>query len=284
MESIIRSARALVDIEADIRARKRNITLDVLAIGRDLTDAKQQLGHGEWLPWLRKMEFGERTAENWMRLAREIPAESSLAALPYTKALALLQAPAEDREQLAAEAGDKSAAEIKRLAEEARAEKEKRQRAEQQFQEAADATYRAERESTALRRQLDDLVNNPATVEVTPDDYDDLKDAVQRLRDENEELMGAIEEAEKRASAAWEGGAAHQDKRADAMELLSATADFLARTERMPQMAQELRELPDHDIRSMEISVGTIKNWVTQMDAALSRARLRVAGGEGAIV
>lgn len=276
------TVRPILEIEADIRARKRNITLDLLAIGQDLVDAKAQLGHGEWLNWLRRMDIGSRSAENWMRLAREIPPESSMAALPYTKALALLQAPAEDREQLAAAAEDKTAAEVKRLAEEARAEKEKRQRAEQQFQEAADAAYRAERESTALRRQLDDLVNNPATVEVAPDDYDDLKDAVQRLRYENEELMGAIEEAEKRASAAWEGGAVHQDNHA--MELLSAVADFLARTERMPQMGAELRELPESDIRSMEISVGTLRGWVDQMGAVLSRARLRVAGGEGAIV
>ena len=282
MESIIRSARALIDIEADIRARKRNITLDVLAIGQDLSDAKQQLGHGEWLPWLRKMDFGERTAENWMRLAREIPAESSLAALPYTKALALLSAPAEDREQLAAEAGDRSAAEIKRLAEEAKREKERRERAEENFRQAADAASRAEMESKRLREQLDYMADNPVSVETVPADYYDLQRAVEKLHQENEELMGAVEEAEKRASAAWEGGAVHQDNHA--MELLSAVADFLARTERMPQLGPELRELPDHDIRSMEISVGTVRNWVTQMDAALSRARLRVAGGEGAIV
>ena len=49
------TVRPILEIEADIRARKRNITLDLLAIGQDLMDAKAQLGHGEWLNWLRRI-------------------------------------------------------------------------------------------------------------------------------------------------------------------------------------------------------------------------------------
>ena len=276
------TVRPILEIEADIRARKRNITLDLLAIGQDLVDAKAQLGHGEWLNWLRRMDIGSRSAENWMRLAREIPPESSMAALPYTKALALLQAPAEDREQLAAAAEDKSAAEVKRLAEEAAREKERRERAEENFRQAADAASRAEMESKRLREQLDYMADNPVSVETVPADYYDLQRAVEKLARENTELMDAVEEAEKRASAAWNGAPAREDNHA--MELLSAVADFLARADRMPQMGPELRELPESDIRSMEISVGTLRGWVDQMGAALKRARLRVAGGEGAIV
>lgn len=285
MGDLIRSARALVDIEADIRARKRNITLDVLAIGRDLSDAKQQLGHGEWLPWLRKMEFGERTAENWMRLAREIPAESSLAALPYTKALALLSAPVEEREALAADADDHSAAELKKMGEALKREKSLRLAAEDRAKLIENERNHFRHDLECARNALQAKSAETVTVEVAPDDYADLKDAVQRLRDENEELMGAIEEAEKRASAAWESGAVIQEKRtADAMELLSAVTDFLARTEMMPNMDQELRELPEHDIRSMEISLGSIRSWADRMGAALNRSRLRVTGTEGAIV
>ena len=205
-----------------------------------------------------------------------------MAALPYTKALALLQAPAEDREQLAAAAEDKTAAEVKRLAEEAKREKERRERAEENFRQAADAASRAEMESKRLREQLDYMADNPVSVETVPADYYDLQRAVEKLHQENEELMGAVEEAEKRASAAWKGAPAREDNHA--MDLLSAVADFLARAERLPQMGAELRELPESDIRSMEISVGTLRGWVDQMGAVLSRARLRVAGGEGAIV
>ena len=44
----------------------------ILDIGRRLMEAKEQLTHGEWLPWLNEqVEFSERTAQNFMRLARE---------------------------------------------------------------------------------------------------------------------------------------------------------------------------------------------------------------------
>jgi hypothetical protein len=38
-------------------------------VGRLLTDERKNLGHGEWLPWLRKnFRFTDRTARNYIRL------------------------------------------------------------------------------------------------------------------------------------------------------------------------------------------------------------------------
>jgi len=278
--------RPLADIEADINVRKRNVTLDILAMGRDLTEAKAQLEHGAWLDWLRKMDFGQRTAENWMRLSREIGPESSLAALPYTKALALISAPAEDREQLAEEAGDRSAAELKRLALEARAAKAEAERMRLDEKSARDALAKTQKEKEALLDQIEKIRQAPKVVEVEPEDYKDLKDAVETLKQENTELTMAVEEAEQRAQAAWAGTGTRPMKRvADPMELLSAVTDFLARTEMMPQAGAELRELQEHELRSMEISLGSICAWADRMDKALTQARLGLhMVGEGAIV
>ena len=46
-----------------------------LEAGRLLLEAKKGLPHGEWLPWLKEncSDIGERTAQNYMRLAREYP-------------------------------------------------------------------------------------------------------------------------------------------------------------------------------------------------------------------
>jgi hypothetical protein len=45
--------------------------------GQFLTDAKQQLGHGKWLPWLRDhCGLSVRTAQGYMRLARLSPTEA----------------------------------------------------------------------------------------------------------------------------------------------------------------------------------------------------------------
>lgn len=58
------------------------------------------LPHGEWLPWLtEQVEFSPRTAQNFMRLAREWSNTQTLADLGASKALTLLALPAEEREQ-----------------------------------------------------------------------------------------------------------------------------------------------------------------------------------------
>ena len=90
----------------------------VIEIGRRLTEAKAQLKHGEWLPWLKSVGISASTAANYMRIAKEISPDSRIAQLPYTKILALMAAPAEDREALADAAESMSAAEIRRLTEE----------------------------------------------------------------------------------------------------------------------------------------------------------------------
>lgn len=58
------------------------------------------LPHGAWLPWLEEqVEFSERTARNFMRLARECTNRQALADLGAAKALTLLALPPEERAQ-----------------------------------------------------------------------------------------------------------------------------------------------------------------------------------------
>ena len=91
------------DIEAitsEILTLKEKAGTAILDIGRRLIDAKALLPHGEWLPWLtERVEFSERSAQNFMRLAREWSNPQALADLGATKALTLLALPREERER-----------------------------------------------------------------------------------------------------------------------------------------------------------------------------------------
>ena len=110
--------RSVGEITASIKLRMVNVAVNVIGIGRDLSELKEQVSHGEWLPKLQELGISSSTASNYMRLAREIPEGSAMEHLPYTKALALLAAPPEEREEIAQGADDKSAAEIRKLIEE----------------------------------------------------------------------------------------------------------------------------------------------------------------------
>lgn len=92
--------RSIETITGEILDAKRAGGEAILTIGRCLIEAKDMLSHGEWLPWLNeRVEFSERTARNFMRLAREWTNRQTLADLGASKALTLLALPPEEREQ-----------------------------------------------------------------------------------------------------------------------------------------------------------------------------------------
>lgn len=96
--------RDLILIEGEILFYKRQAGGAFLEIGKRLNEAKRQLSHGEWLPWLReKVDISERSAQDLMRLAREYSKSAEIADLGASKALALLGLPASERERFAAE-------------------------------------------------------------------------------------------------------------------------------------------------------------------------------------
>ena len=107
-ETLERSApaegRDIESITAEIIQRKKNAGREILAIGNCLIEAKAMLSHGEWSAWLEeRVEFSERTATRFMRLAREWSNQTALSDLGATKALTLLALPPEERETFMAE-------------------------------------------------------------------------------------------------------------------------------------------------------------------------------------
>ena len=91
--------RTIETITGEILDAKRAGGEAILTIGRCLIEAKDMLSHGEWLPWLNEqVELSERTAQKFMKLAREWSNPNTLADLGASKALMLLALPAEERD------------------------------------------------------------------------------------------------------------------------------------------------------------------------------------------
>ena len=91
--------RTIEAITGDILEAKRTGGEAILTIGRCLIEAKDLLPHGEWKAWLEeRVEFSERSAQRFMRLAREWSNPTTLSDLGASKALMLLALPAEERE------------------------------------------------------------------------------------------------------------------------------------------------------------------------------------------
>ena len=94
------TVRTIEVITEDIIRHKSQAGDAILSIGACLNEAKAILTHGEWLPWLtEQVEFSERTAQRFMRLANEWTNPTALSDLGASKALSLLAIPAADRDQ-----------------------------------------------------------------------------------------------------------------------------------------------------------------------------------------
>lgn len=226
--------RSMEEITASARMNMQDMINRAIGLGQDCIDAKEQLGHGKFLPWLKDLGLSNSTASNYMRVAREIAPGSRLAALGYSKALALLSAPPEDREALAEETEGQSAAEIRKLIEErnraaeaANAETARADNAEKNVEQlrgiideknreiqekcrllcdSASDTFKLKRENDQLRADLLTAENNRVEVEKivekVPEDYERIKKQLENAKRSADDLIEAAAAAEERAAAA----------------------------------------------------------------------------------
>lgn len=96
--------RTIGAITREILQLKNDAGNAILGIGQRLIEAKAMLPHGEWLPWLtEQVEFSERQAQRFMKLAQEWANPTALSDLGATKALALLALPPEERQKFLSE-------------------------------------------------------------------------------------------------------------------------------------------------------------------------------------
>lgn len=180
-----------------------------IEIGKRLNEAKELVKHGEWKTWLEdNVNYSQSTANNFMRMAKEYGENSqAVGNLSYTKALALLGVPAEEREQFAEEhdAENISARELERAIKEKkeadrRAEEAEmaRQEAEARVKAAEEARAKAEADQRAQAGVVDQLQHQLAAAHEAGDSeevarlqgsLDAAKDVESKLRDKIQELQ-----------------------------------------------------------------------------------------------
>jgi hypothetical protein len=86
--------RDMADKLDQIGQHLRTTVALALSVGDDLIEAKARLDHGQWAPWLRQhFPLSARTAQAWMRLARDPQRFAFAQAGSVREALALLAPP-----------------------------------------------------------------------------------------------------------------------------------------------------------------------------------------------
>lgn len=206
--------RSIETITTEILYLKSKAGEAILEIGKRLTEAKAQLNHGEWLPWLEeKVGFSTVTAQRFMRLAEEYSNASPVTLLGTSKALQLLALPPSERDEFLEEKHvvdgvEKSAYEMtrKELQEAIRA----KQKADADLD---DLKTKSEKEERRLRMtiidreaqleqakaELERLKNEPKTVTAVETVRD--TEAEEKLKKKIDALKKKLEEAESETAA-----------------------------------------------------------------------------------
>mgnify|MGYP002753115787 CR=1 FL=1 len=175
-------------ITEEILFYKRQAGGAIIEIGKRLLEAKSQLSHGEWLPWLReKVDISERRAQDFMRIAREYSKSAEIADLGASKALALLALPESERAEFASEThlvngAEKSVSEM--TAKELKTAIEERDKARREAEEQKAAAEAAEASQAKMEQ-----------------DMRQLKGLLDAARDNEREKAGALEAAERELQA-----------------------------------------------------------------------------------
>lgn len=290
-----KEGRGIEAITQEILDAKRRGGEAILTIGRCLTEAKQALPHGEWLPWLNeRVEFSERTARNFMRLSREWSNRQALADLGAAKALTLLALPAEERESFIAE-NHVVGGEEKTVIDMTSRELEKAIRERKEAQEAAaKAQAEASAAEQARAKMAEDMALLNARLSGAQEDREQAAQAVARLEAQLAELkekpvevaVETVVDPEALEKARAEAVAEMQDKldkareakkRAEDKQKIAEEALEQARLQLEEQAREEKKAAlgADKDLAQFELLFDQTKDTVNRMHGILLKVRSR---------
>lgn len=282
-----KEGRDIEVITREILDAKRRGGEAILTIGRCLTEAKQALPHGEWLPWLNeRVELSERAAQRFMRLSREWSNPTTLSDLGASKALMLLALPEPERDQFMEdhnvidmsarqlEQAIKDRDEARKAAETAQAEASAAEQARAKMAEdmallnARLSGAQEDREQAAqavarLEAQLAELKEKP--VEVAVETVVD-PEAIEKARAEAvAEMQGKLDKAKEAKAKADE-----RRKQAEAsVEILKKSIDEMERKEKKATLGA------DKDLAQFEVLFDQTQSNVYKMQGILLKVRGR---------
>lgn len=186
--------RPIEVITQEIQVYKVQAGFALIEIGKCLLEAKQCLPHGAWGEWLKnEVDFSERTAQNFMKIAKEYKNPQLISDIgnSLSKALALTDLSEEEREEFVGEAheingeektvAEMTTKELKEVLKELEAERKEKEKLKKQLDLFEDEA----------QRKQDEAVDAA---------YSHGEEQIKRLSELKEQAEAAAREAEKKVA------------------------------------------------------------------------------------
>lgn len=269
---------------------QRLILGHAIEIGRRLTEAKQMLSHGEWGKWLKEeIHYSKSSANNMMRIFDAYGStqmglfgpeanSQTFGDLEYSKALALLSVPAEEREQFAQEV-DAEHISVRQL----KAAIQERDAAQEQAAEAA-AEWELAKEALREKEKAIQLANQ--RLEASAAEVDNLRKENDQLRQRPVEVAVEQVDATQEQLRAAEQRGRNAAKKALQEKLSQAQAQADAANQAADQLRATLEKAQGNQIlleinvlfRQMQEQTNAIRAMLEKLDDVTKRRTQEALG------
>jgi len=184
-------------LTTEILILKQQTAQNLIEIGKRLVIVKDNLPHGEWGKWLKeKVDFTDRTAQRFMKVANEFSNTTALSDLPKSKVFALLDLPGEEREEFV-KSNPVSEMSTRELQEAIKAQKKAEKRAADAEKKASalEKSLEAEKHSAKVEvDQLNALLEEAKNNGSSEEQVKQLETELQNAKNQVQELTNKINE------------------------------------------------------------------------------------------
>jgi DNA repair exonuclease SbcCD ATPase subunit len=177
----------LSQIELEINHHKQIAGQSIWEIGRRLNHVKENdLAHGQFMEWLKKIEFSQTVANQFMKVAKELPNSVTSQNLGINALYLIATLPEEEKQKQIEKIEQGDTPTVRELQ-----EVKKKLKLKEQALEAV----KGELERTRLVKPTEKVIEK----EVIPDDYKATQELNKRLLAKNKELSDSEQAANERA-------------------------------------------------------------------------------------
>lgn len=224
----------LAQIELEISYHKQIAGQSIWEIGRRLNHVKEKdLAHGQFMEWLKKIEFSQTVANQFMKVAKELPNSVTSQNLGINALYLIATLPEEEKEEQIQRIEDGDTPTVREL------------------QEVKKKLKLSKKVNEQLRAENEKIKSSKVEVketikEVIPDDYKATQDLNKQLLEKNKELSKTVKAMEERSEF-----------------IEKQLADTLAQREEVDKKSAQYDELT----RAIEESQGQLNSVQKQISA-----------------
>ena len=194
----------LNQLVSEIKFFENQAVVSYWEIGKRLSQAKEQVPHGEWMNWVKNnLGYSDRTTRQLIQVHTEYPNWQSISNLNFTKALALTSIKDEEERQEFTETHPVEDMSVRELKAEIKEYKENKERETQELKNAIsqkdlelnDVKASNERLANELDKAMEyepEIIEKEVIREVEPEDYWQIKETLKQLQKDNEELKNKL--------------------------------------------------------------------------------------------